>query len=83
MKLFRSARVRALALRVHGGPYGHAAHLKKLAEKDAKSKATRRMNGTVQVRKPRTFDPSYHSLSFPTMVMAIADDAYDDYGYDG
>jgi len=80
MKLFRSARVRALALRVHGGPYGHAAHLRKLAEKDAKSKATRRKNGTVQVRKPRAFDPSYHSLGFPTLVIAIADDDYG--GYD-
>jgi hypothetical protein len=51
MKLFNSARVRALALRVHGGPLGHEAHLKKLAEKDAKAKETRKKNGTVQVRK--------------------------------
>jgi hypothetical protein len=51
MKLFNSARVRALALRVHGGPLGHEAYLKKLAEKDAKAKETRKKNGTVQVRK--------------------------------
>ncbi|KAH7930758.1 hypothetical protein BV22DRAFT_32241 [Leucogyrophana mollusca] len=47
MKLFNTARVRALAYRLHGGPLGHAAHLKKLAEKDAKAKATRKQNGTT------------------------------------
>ncbi|KIM87073.1 hypothetical protein PILCRDRAFT_86176 [Piloderma croceum F 1598] len=51
MKLFNSARVRALALGLHGGPLGHEAHLNKLAEKDAKAKETRKKNGTVQIRK--------------------------------
>jgi len=77
MKLFNIARVRALALRVHGGPHGHAAHLRKLAEKDTKAKETRRKNGTVQVRQPRPVAAS--SLGFPMMVIAMADDFY---GYD-
>jgi hypothetical protein len=80
MKLFCSARVRALALRVHGGPFGHAAHLKKLAEKDAKAKETRRRNGTAQVRKPRPVIP----VGFPMVVIAVDGDDYDGYdGYDG
>jgi len=78
MKLFNTARVRALALRVHGGPHGHAAHLRKLAEKDAKAKETRRKNGTVQVRQPRPVAASSH-FGFPIMT-TIADDDY--YGYD-
>jgi hypothetical protein len=42
MKLFFLARVRISAQRVHGGPHGHAAHLRKLAEKDTKAKETRK-----------------------------------------
>lgn len=84
MKLFRSASVYALAMRVHGGPLGHAAHLKKLADKGAKAKATREKNGTVPAKKaPRS--PRYSlASSFPAMIALIIDNyddepIYDDY----
>lgn len=77
MKWFNIARVRALGLRVHGGPHGHAEHLKKLAAKDAKAKETRRKNGTIQVRQPRPVAASSH-FGFPMIVIAMADYLYDD-----
>lgn len=51
MKLFRVANVRALALRIHGGPLGHEAHIQKLAAKSAKMRETRERNGTSPVKK--------------------------------
>ena len=50
MKLFRRAQVYALAMRVHNGPIGHQAHLRKLADRDAKAKATRQVNGTASMK---------------------------------
>jgi hypothetical protein len=44
MRLFQKAQVYALAMRMHGGPLGHKAHLKKLEAKSAKAKATREKN---------------------------------------
>jgi hypothetical protein len=46
MKLFRRAQVYALAMRVHGGPLEHQAHLKRFADRDAKAKATRTQTST-------------------------------------
>jgi len=65
-------------LRVHGRPLGHAAHLRKLAEKDAKAKATRRKNGTVQVRKSLLIVDSYQ-FGVYMVVIAMADDGYDEF----
>jgi hypothetical protein len=70
MKLFRVARVRALALRVHGGLYGHQAHLRKLAEKSAKAKETRKKNGTLPVKK-------YHAGGHDFTLQSIESDLDD------
>jgi len=83
MKFFRLARVYALAMRVHGGPLGHQAHLKKLADKSTKAKATRKKNGTVPVKKSSTsrhIPQSSLAFGFPAIVIGMMDD-YD--GYDG
>ena len=82
MKLFSTARVRALALRVHGGPLGHEAHLKNLTEKAEKAKETRKKNGTVQVRKSLPIAHSAHlCFGFPMAGIAFPEDDldYDDY----
>jgi len=44
MRLFRKAQVYALAMRMHGGPLGHKAHLKKLEARGAKAKVTKENN---------------------------------------
>jgi len=44
MRLFRAAQVYALTMRMHGGPLGHKAHLKKLEARGTKAKATREKN---------------------------------------
>jgi hypothetical protein len=44
MRLFRKAQVYALAMRMHSGPLGHKAHLKKLEARGVKAKATREKN---------------------------------------
>lgn len=55
MKLFRRAQVYALAMRLHGGPLGHEAHLKRIADQDAKSKATRRTRTSTQATAFRSW----------------------------
>jgi len=51
IKLYRCAQLRALALRIHGGPLGHTAHIRKVTEKAEKSNATRVKNGTASKKK--------------------------------
>lgn len=90
MKLFRVARVRALALRAHGGVYGHQAHLQKLAQTSAKAKQTRIKNGTVPVKKTRFAAIPFPGFSLPDvlplMILNFADsydhEDYDEYTYE-
>jgi len=88
MKLFRVARVRALALRVHGGLYGQWAHLKKLAETAAKAKETKKKNGTMPVKKHQAASsPVIRSrfilpTGFPILSSTVLEDYDDDEYYD-
>ncbi|EPQ58123.1 hypothetical protein GLOTRDRAFT_136899 [Gloeophyllum trabeum ATCC 11539] len=82
IRSFKDARVYALAMRVHGGPFGHEAHLKKLAERSAKTKATKTKNGTLPVKKPKP-DLSL-AMMFSVFMSSLYNDEYDteDYVYD-
>ncbi|TFK54892.1 hypothetical protein OE88DRAFT_972123 [Heliocybe sulcata] len=85
IRSFKESRVYALAMRVHGGPLGHTAHLKKLAERAAKTHATKAKNGTLPVKKPRQ-DPrmGLAMMALFFSAMCEGEDAYDDFGdYDG
>ncbi|KDQ60826.1 hypothetical protein JAAARDRAFT_31810 [Jaapia argillacea MUCL 33604] len=75
MRLFKDARVYALAMRVHGGPVGHEAHLQKLAGRVAKAKATREKNGTVPVK---TAKPRMDAVAMLLPIMILHDWGYDD-----
>ncbi|KZT26201.1 hypothetical protein NEOLEDRAFT_1132202 [Neolentinus lepideus HHB14362 ss-1] len=85
MRSFKDSRVYALAMRVHGGSLGHDAHLKKLAQRAAKTHATKTKNGTLPVRKSR---PEAHiglamMMMLPLFLSSMYDDEDDYDDYDG
>ncbi|EGN92447.1 hypothetical protein SERLA73DRAFT_191084 [Serpula lacrymans var. lacrymans S7.3] len=78
---FYRARVRALAYRIHGGPLGHIAHLKKVAERNKKAKATREKNGTLPKKrvKPASFCTSGLETGSWEASYDVDEEWYDDF----